>query len=348
MVGPDINGLGGISRVVRIWKTNGFFDDFNIIYIESVSDHVKNKFLHLLRSLEKYIILLISGVNNVYIHTSSYNSFRRKIAFIIIAIILNKEIIIHIHPTHFYHYLCKAKRLEKSLILEILNRVNTVIVLTEDMKIKIERTIKTKNIYILPNAVDIKKMQAKKKYVRKENNLLYLGWYIKEKGVYELIDAIEILNNKGIDIKIEFCGTKEINKLREYVSQKGLNNQIEINGWVDGGKKIELLYSCTALILPSHSEGMPNVILEAMATKTPIIATHVGGLKSILRNNENAIIVKEKNVRDICEKIEYCINQKKLRKRIAKNAYYDAVNKYDVSVINKKFKKILYENIIAS
>lgn len=80
-----------------------------------------------------------------------------------------------------------------------------------------------------------------------------------------------------------------------------------------------------------------------MATKTPIIATHVGGLKSILRNNENAIIIKKRNVSDICEKIKYCLENSTLREKIAMNAYYDAVNKYAVRVISKKLAKILIE-----
>ena len=52
-----------------------------------------------------------------------------------------------------------------------------------------------------------------------------------------------------------------------------------------GRKKLEALCKNTMLILPSHSEGLPNVILEAMATKTPIVAIHVGGLKEIFKNN---------------------------------------------------------------
>lgn len=79
-----------------------------------------------------------------------------------------------------------------------------------------------------------------------------------------------------------------------------------------------------------------------MATKTPIISTNVGGLKAILKNGYNSIIIREKNVKDICDKIKMCIQNGTLREEIAQNAYYDVLKKFDVRQINKKIEKILF------
>jgi glycosyltransferase involved in cell wall biosynthesis len=344
MVGPDMDSLGGISRVVKIWETNGYFENFNITYIASVSDSEKRKKHFLFKTILRYILLLFYNIKCVYVHTSSYNSFLRKLLFIVIAIIFRKKIILHIHPTHFYKYLTEQKTIVKYIYLSIIKRIDKIIVLTNDMQSKMENIINNKNIYVLPNAVDVYKMRNKREYRRKNDSLLYLGWYIKKKGVYELVDAVEELARTGFYLKLVFCGTKEIEKLRSYVLKKSLNDRITINGWIGGEKKNELLYSCTAIILPSHSEGMPNVILEAMATKTPIISTSVGGLKEILQNEYNSIIIKEKNVKNISEKIRLCFQNDKLRKKIANNAYDDALHKYDVRVIKQKFENILLKD----
>jgi glycosyltransferase involved in cell wall biosynthesis len=95
------------------------------------------------------------------------------------------------------------------------------------------------------------------------------------------------------------------------------------------------------LILPSHSEGIPNVILEAMATRTPIVATLVGGMKEILRDGENAVIVDVNNPVDLSEKILLLLEDDSLRKRLAENAYQEASEKYDVPVIRNFFRKII-------
>lgn len=343
MIGPDPAGLGGISRVARIWKANEFFTKFNIMYIPSVSDHARDKKVYFIRSFLKYMIHLSKSAQCIYVHTSSYNSFRRKLTFIAIAILLQKNLILHIHPTHFYSYLRELSGIEKFVVNFIFEKLQAVIVLTEDMKLKLNNLFPEKTVYILPNAVDIKRLRPPAIFHRKSNSFLYLGWYIKEKGVYELVDAIEILVHKGVEIKIEFCGTKDIEKFKSYVIKKGLEDRITVNGWVNGRKKIEMLYTCTALILPSHSEGIPNVILEAMATKTPIIATHVGGLKAILNDRENAIIALSQNVKDLSEKLKLCLEDSNLRETIAENAYMDAKKYFDVEIVQHRLKRILTE-----
>lgn len=342
MIGPDPTCLGGISRVIKIWETNNFFP-FNLTFFSSVSDHTPNKVSFYLRTFFKYFISLFKKIHFVYVHTSSYNSFRRKLPFVVLAILFHKKIILHIHPTHFYKFLCELVGIEKLFILKILRNVNAIIVLTDEMKIKLERLFPNQLFYVLPNAVDFQQMLPPENLHRKHNMLLYLGWYIKEKGVYELVDAIEALVKQGIDIKIKFYGTKNFKKFKEYVTNKSLERHIFVNGWIDGYEKIKVLYTCTAIVLPSYSEGIPNVILEAMATKTPIIATHVGGLKAILDDKENAIIVKAGNISHLAEKIKWCLENSDQRNKIAENAYLKAVKNYSVYLIKNKFERILSE-----
>ncbi|NLF50720.1 MAG: glycosyltransferase family 4 protein, partial [Leptolinea sp.] len=153
----------------------------------------------------------------------------------------------------------------------------------------------------------------------------------------------EIVNEQNKDVKLKFFGTKEIEKLKSYVSSKGLNHVIEVNGWADDEEKIKALYESTCLILPSYTEGLPNVVLEAMATRTPVIATHVGGLKEILVPWVNAIIVEPGNPRDISEKITHLLDNKEKRDAIAEKAFEEVKNKYDVPIIRKRFAEILNE-----
>jgi len=80
-----------------------------------------------------------------------------------------------------------------------------------------------------------------------------------------------------------------------------------------------------------------------MATRTPVIATHVGGLKEILVPWVNAIIVEPGNPRDISEKITYLLDNKEKRDAIAEKAFEEVKNKYDVPIIRKRFTEMLNE-----
>jgi glycosyltransferase involved in cell wall biosynthesis len=178
---------------------------------------------------------------------------------------------------------------------------------------------------------------------RDKERLLFLGWFIKEKGIYDLVDAINRIEKDKPGIHLDFYGTKNEDDLKRYIHENRLEKHISVHGWIGDLQKIEVLKKCTALILPSHSEGIPNVILEAMATKTPIISTLIGGLTEILEDDKNAIIIRVGDSIDIGEKILKCLENSDLRFKIAERAYMDAKNKFDVTVIRKKFQTIISE-----
>jgi Glycosyltransferase len=202
-----------------------------------------------------------------------------------------------------------------------------------------------KPVFVLTNAVNFQEMADTKGVRRGKDNLLYLGWYIRAKGIYELVDAVEIMVGKGISVHLNFYGTKEIDHLCEYVNNKNLTSYITVSGWIGEKEKLQALYESTLLVLPSHTEGIPNVILEAMATRTPLVATSVGGLKDILRDGENALIVEVNNPTDLSNKICRLLNDDELRRHLAENAYREAAEKYDVRVIKKQFFHIIEQGI---
>lgn len=341
MIGPGKEGLGGISRVVRIWEENAFFEDYSFQYLASVTDNRANDLFIFFKNIFKFLLSLRRKGVIAYVHTSSKNSFYRKSVFILVAILFRRRIILHIHPSHFYDYFCKLDGLTRCYVSFLLRKIFCFVVLTDDMKIKMEGLFPGKIVYVLNNPVDIQKMTLSGSYIRKDNSLVYLGWFIKGKGVFDLVDAIEIIALTNKNIHLDFYGTKQIETLRTYIQKKNLTRHITVHGWINDTRKVKVLLECTCLVLPSYSEGIPNVILEAMATKTPIISTLVGGIKEVLSDRQNAIIVKAQDSQDLSNKIIQLLADPELRNTISQNAFYDVSSKYDVKIIKKKFLKIL-------
>lgn len=347
MLGPDPKGLGGISRVVDIWMKNDFFFNPQVRYIATTGAAGRSKLFYALKAFLQFIFSLGSA-QAIYIHSAAYTSFARKSIFILPAIICKKRIILHIHPTDFYIFLKSTKGFLHHYFFFLLGHVKAFIVLSEEMKNKMLSIFPNTNTYVMKNAINVKEMAKSYDYQRENNYLLYLGWYIKEKGVYDLIDAIGMLVKDGHTVKLTLYGNKGRNQLKEYVSENGLADYVSVNGWIGFEKKLGQLYRCTALVLPSHSEGIPNVILEAMATQTPIISTCVGGLKEILRDNYNAIITEDQNPKDLSEKIKKCLDNKILRESIAGNAYEEVKEQYDVNVIKDRYLEIMNEVLVTN
>ena len=341
MVGPDINGLGGISRVVNILKSSGIFDDLKIQYLSSTNETSSKSVLTLLSVLYTFVLALLKKPNLVYVHTSSKNSFYRKLLFIIIALLFKKKIILHIHPTHFYDFLISFNKTFYLVVILLISKMNTIIVLTNEMHQLLSSLIPTANIKVLRNPIDIEKMKNVNHVKRQKNCLLYLGWYIPGKGIYELVDAIGMVAEENKKVHLNLYGTKQIEQLISYVNEKKLNKYISVNGWINDDEKVDELYRSSTLILPSHSEGIPNVILEAMSTKTPIISTVVGGIREVLDDNKNALIIKVNSASDICEKIKWSFENEQEMEEMAQIAYEDALKKYDIKIIKNEFEKIV-------
>ncbi len=340
MVGPDQFGKGGVSRVVSIWRDADFFDDYVLKYVASSSDTSRHKIVMLFKGLFRFV-MSINGASLVYIHSSAFTSFYRKSIFLLMTKFLGKKVILHIHPSGFSDFYNGLSGVELKYATFVLRQVDSFVVLTEEMRRYIATLFPHKPVHVLRNAINLQAMRNRYNIQRKEGKLLYLGWYIRAKGVFELVDAIERLRGEGCSAHLSLFGTKEINRMRDYVQTKGLSDAISVNGWIDDEEKLRVLYECSILILPSHSEGIPNVILEAMATRTPIIATFVGGMKEVLRDEENALIVAIKNPADLSEKITRLLKDKELSVRLAENAYKQAQEHYDVSVIRSQFRDII-------
>lgn len=343
MVGPDIKGLGGISRVVQIWESSGLLFEHGIRYLPSVSEASHNKFLFTIHNLFKFALLLVRGCSSIYIHIGGYGSLLRKAGFILLARCLSKKVLLHIHPGDFFQVLSLERGLNRRFAFFVLKHIQAFIVLTEEMRRSFEFYFPNRKVFILTNPVDINNLKNTNGYKREKNRLLYMGWYIKEKGVFELVDAVYLLFQKNIEVYLDFYGTKQIEELKAYVKKAKLNKYISVNGWITGKDKLQALHTCTMLILPSHSEGVPNIVLEGMATKTPIVATAVGGLKEMLKDYENAFIVQTRNPNHLSVKIIECLQDESLRQKVAENAYHYVLEKHDIQLIKKTFSQILGE-----
>lgn len=121
---------------------------------------------------------------------------------------------------------------------------------------------------------------------------LYLGWIEEYKGTLDLIHAVHRSRAELGAARVVICGRggamAEAQRLTETF---GLQEVISFRGWVLGDQKRAVLAESDVLVLPSHLEGMPNAILEAMATGLPVIATRVGAIPDIVAEGATGLLI---------------------------------------------------------
>jgi len=122
--------------------------------------------------------------------------------------------------------------------------------------------------------------------------LACVGRLSPEKGQMLLVSAAKMLQESGTNFEIVFVGDGPMRrKIEEAIQRSGLENKITITGWVPGERVKVEIESARALVLPSFSEGLPVVIMEAMALGRPVISTYVAGIPELVQANGTGWLV---------------------------------------------------------
>lgn len=118
--------------------------------------------------------------------------------------------------------------------------------------------------------------------------LVCVGRLCTEKGQLLLIEAAHRLAQEGIPFELVLAGDGEMRgALEGLISQYGLTQQIRITGWISSDQVRSEILASQALVLPSFSEGLPIVIMEAMALRRPVLTTFVGGIPELVQHGKN-------------------------------------------------------------
>jgi len=129
------------------------------------------------------------------------------------------------------------------------------------------------------------------------DRLVFVGVADRAKGIFELLEAFRRLHPAHPDATLTFVGGgPDLEKLRAATRTAGLEASIATLGWVPTARVADLLREHDAFLLPSHYEGLPNALLEAMAAGLPVIATRVGSIPDVITTADNGLLIAAKDI----------------------------------------------------
>ena len=122
--------------------------------------------------------------------------------------------------------------------------------------------------------------------------LVCVGRLCEQKGQLLLIDALRQVMDRGVRCELVLVGDGEMRAVIETrVRELGLGHAVRITGWIDGKQVRSELLAARALVLPSFAEGLPVVIMEAMALGRPVISTYVAGIPELVLDGAGGWLV---------------------------------------------------------
>lgn len=155
----------------------------------------------------------------------------------------------------------------------------------------------------------------------KESHILFTGSLLKHKGINYLIKAIELISKKQ-EIKLLIIGKgPEERNLKQLVKSLNLEKNIQFLGYINNRKIKDYYNQALMVVVPSiWREQFPHAVLEAMAMQKPIIAFNTGGIPELIENNKTGILVQRLNYKELAEKIQFLLDNKKIREEFGKQA----------------------------
>ena len=138
--------------------------------------------------------------------------------------------------------------------------------------------------------------------------LVCVGRICEQKGQLLLLKAARLLSSRGIDFELVLAGDGEMRfQAEQFIKENNLASKIRITGWLSGEQVRDEILASRALLLPSFAEGLPVVIMEAMALKRPVVSTFVAGIPELVFQRENGWLVPAGDLGSLVKVIEECL-----------------------------------------
>lgn len=189
--------------------------------------------------------------------------------------------------------------------------------------------------------LDSDKFKIKKKFDERENLVGYIGRLSEVKGVLNFVNTIPEILKERSEIKFLIGGDGELrDKVEEYIDTENLNNNVELTGWIPHDELPDHLNDLKLLIIPSYSEGLPNIMLEAMACGTPVLASPVGTIPDVIKDGETGFIVKDNSPACIAETVMRALEHPDLE-GIVENARAMVEQEFTYEAAVERYRKIL-------
>ena len=332
MCGSARSEKGGMNSVIDQLMDNKWDEKLVFSYLPThISGNKLKKTLYFFKSyLNLNRLIKKDFFDIIHIHMSYKGSFYRKYYVTKLCKKYNKKVIIHLHGSEFKDFYNTGNDKRKKQIAELFSIADKIIVLGADWEKFILSIVPKANVVIINNAIRIPKLTKNKN--NKELQFLFLGALIKRKGVIDLLNAVNLMKNNGVkNFKLIIAGEgEEENRLKSYVVENELSDNVKFLGWVDNDTKPQILMNADVLVLPSYNEGLPIAILEAMSYGLPIISTDVGSISEAVINDCNGFLIKPGDIDSLAKDMskmvldrEYCDSLSSASRKICEDKFGD-------------------------
>jgi len=346
------------------WKSYGLIpendtiDEVSVYYPRYI--RIPGKWFHSLSCysmhsrIKKVVDSIIKGFKPHIIHThgvtpTGYVGLRLKNRYKLPYVCSLRGSDIHTYP--------RNGKLSMHLTKQVISGADQLVSVSDDLK-KIACTIAKpkREIQVIYNGCDLNTFfynEEDRRKIRNELNILgnekviiFVGNISRNKGIFELIESFMKLKQIYLDLHLILVGLgPDYKAIQNIISSNGLNRKIHLAGSKPHNEIPHWLSAADIFVLPSYNEGLPNVVLEAMACGLPVVATTAGGIPEAIEDGESGILINKKDTESLKKAIEYLLKNEVVAKKMGNNGRRIVEHKFswkqNVDQVIKIYKELI-------
>lgn len=210
--------------------------------------------------------------------------------------------------------------------------------MTKDMGLELYRN---KTVIAYEHFVDFSLFYKNKEVTQRKYSVGFVGRLSEEKGIFNLLNAMLLLPP---ELNLIVCGDGGLRgSVEEYIQANRLNDRVKLTGWIDNKCLPHFLNDMKILIIPSYTEGLANIMYEAMACGTPVLASPVGAIPDFVRNGETGFLLKSNKPEDIASGLLKALNSPKLQE-IVYNSIALTHEFFSIEKAIERYRSVLENN----
>jgi glycosyltransferase involved in cell wall biosynthesis len=296
MVGPDLAASGGITSVARSFLASPAWQDTQVdwhstgrtpwemaVQIKRFRDQVRS------RPAEVYH-LHIGAPTFAHPATSLYSSVLRKWAYSQVLHEHRLPVVLHLHGSDGLVQFHQASLAHRRWLDDWFTQASAVVTVSRAMEREVSRWLRDRTPVVhLPNPVETSRFF---KAQPTEPRVVFLGAIRPAKGIYDLLEAARTVLRQVPEARFDFVGGGEISELQQRIATIGLEERARCLGPRSAEEVPKILAESAIFCLPSHAEGLPVSILEAMAASLPVVATRIAGIPELVEHGTSGLLVE--------------------------------------------------------
>jgi glycosyltransferase involved in cell wall biosynthesis len=277
----------------------------------------------------------------VHAHSASRASFVRKSLLLLVARVAGCKTIFHLHGGGFRQFAtADSGALMRRWIRHTLERSSLVIALSDGWAQFVRGFAPRARVAVVPNAVALPALAP---CAEQPGRILFLGRIEQAKGIDELLAAAAALAPRVPGLRLVLGGQGDLARVRARAAELGIAARVELPGWLGPRERDAELARAAVFCLPSHAEGLPMAMLEAMAAGKAVVATSVGAIPEVVTDGGNGLLVPAGDAAALAAALERVLADDALRARLGRRARACVEERYSGAVVGARLAAIWHE-----